>query len=116
MMLDSYLTRLGIDTQMYSPVLGSGMINGRLYMVPQNLGQQVLIYKDAPEEAIYSWWGPIRQSWGGTWVNTVEKKIFFVSDENVMKGFSEMFDACTKDRMQDTAIHIPVISDSTIKD
>ncbi len=147
MMLDYYLTRLGIDTQnVFSGALRSGMIDGRLYMVPRNLGQQVLIYnKDALREAsiqmpeggeavsweefkniaqqvtkeengqytqvgvdLFTWWGPIWQAfaegWGGTWVNTVEKKVSFVSDENVMKGFSEMFDACTKGWMRDTAI------------
>ena len=49
MMLDYYRDRLGIDTQnIFSGALTSGMIDGRLYMVPRNIGQQVLIYnKDA---------------------------------------------------------------------
>ena len=136
MMLDYYRDRLGIDTQnIFSGALTSGMIDGRLYMVPRNIGQQILIYnKDALREAnveipsggtaiaweefkdicrrltldengTYTqvgasfkiWWAPVWQAfaegYGGTWIDTVQKKVSFVSDENVMKGINEIVDA-----------------------
>lgn len=139
MMLDYYRDRLGIDTQnIFSARLASGMIDGRLYMVPRNIGQQILIYnKDALREAnveipsggtaiaweefkdiartpdagrkrhLYTgsasfkiWWAPVWQAfaegYGGTWIDTVQKKVSFVSDENVMKGINEIVDACNE--------------------
>lgn len=139
MMLDYYLEKLAIDkTNVFSGALASGLIDGRLYMVPRNLGQQVLIYnKDALKEAgaeipegdeAMTWdrfkdvcrqvtlqengtytqvgaalrlqWQPIwmafAEGWGGTWASTTEKKVSFVSDENVMKGINEMFEACAE--------------------
>jgi len=139
MMLDYYLEKLHIDrTNVYTGALSSGLIDGRLYMVPRNLGQQVLIYnQSALKEANISipqgdtamtwdqfkdvcrqvspqengkytqvgagfklWWSPVwmafAEGWGGTWANTTEKKVSFVSDENVMKGINEMFDACAE--------------------
>mgnify|MGYP002526596886 FL=1 len=139
MMLDYYRDRLGIDTQnIFSGALTSGMIDGRLYMVPRNIGQQVLIYnKDAlraanieipsdgtaisweefkdicrrltlDENGTYTqvgasfkiWWSPVWQAfaegYGGTWIDTVQKKVSFVSDENVMKGINEIVDACNE--------------------
>ena len=122
------------------------MIDGRLYMVPRNLGQQVLIYnKDALTQAnieipsggtamtwdefkdicrrvtlsendTYTqvgagfklWWSPVWQAfaegWGGQWVNTIEKRVTFVSDPNVMAGINEMFDACNEGWMKDDVI------------
>ena len=45
MPLDSYLKPLNIDVgDVYSGVLDVGKIRGRLYMVPRNVGGQVLIY------------------------------------------------------------------------
>lgn len=53
MMLDYYMDKLGIDrNNIYSGALRGGMIDGRLYLVPRNLGQQTLIYnKDAVKSA-----------------------------------------------------------------
>ncbi len=53
MMLDYYRDRLGIDIDnVFSGALMSGMIDGRLYMVPRNIGQQILIYNsDALRQA-----------------------------------------------------------------
>lgn len=139
MMLDYYLERLDIDkTNIYSGALAGGLIDGRLYMVPRNLGQQTLIYnQDALTQAgiefpdggtamtwdefknvcrqltlqendeytqvgagFKLWWSPIwmafAEGWGGTWASTTEKKVSFVSDENVMKGINEMFEACAE--------------------
>ena len=139
MMLDYYLEKLNIDkTNVYTGALAAGLIDGRLYMVPRNLGQQVLIYnRDALKEASIEipqgdtamtwdefkdvcrkvtlqengaytqvgagfklWWSPVwmafAEGWGGTWASTTEKKVSFVSDENVMKGIEEMFEACAE--------------------
>lgn len=140
MMLDYYLERLDIDkTNIYSGALAGGLIDGRLYMVPRNLGQQTLIYNvDAVKAAgielpsgsqAMTWeyfgnicrqltlqddagdytqvgaslritWSPVwmafAEGWGGTWVNTSEKKVSFVSDEKVMQGINAMFDACAE--------------------
>lgn len=44
-MLDYYMEKLGVDrSNIYNGAMSSGMIDGRLYMVPRNFGQQVLIY------------------------------------------------------------------------
>ena len=53
LMLDYYMDKLEIDrSNIFSGALNSGLIDGRMYMVPRNLGQQVLIYnKDAVREA-----------------------------------------------------------------
>ena len=147
LMLDYYMDKLNIDRQnIYSGALVGGMIDGRLYMVPRNLGQQVLIYnKDALTQAnieipsggtamtwdefkdicrrvtlsendTYTqvgagfklWWSPVWQAfaegWGGQWVNTIEKRVTFVSDPNVMAGINEMFDACNEGWMKDDVI------------
>lgn len=139
MMLDYYLEKLDIDkTNVYNGALAGGLIDGRLYMVPRNLGQQVLVYnKDALKQASIEipqgetamtwdefkevcrqvtlqendeytqvgagfklWWSPVwmafAEGWGGTWASTSEKKVSFVSDENVMKGIDEMFEACAE--------------------
>lgn len=147
MMLDYYMDSLKIDRQnIYTGALAGGMIDGRLYMVPRNLGQQVLVYnKDALRQAnieiptgetamtwdefkdicrrltleendTYTqvgagfklWWSPVWQAfaegWGGEWCNTVEKKVSFVSDKNVMAGLNEMFEACNEGWMKDDVI------------
>ena len=53
MMLDYYLEKLDIDrSNVYNGALAGGLIDGRLYMVPRNLGQQTLFYNtDAIEQA-----------------------------------------------------------------
>lgn len=137
MMLDYYVDKLGIDiSNVFSGALDPGRIDGRLYMVPRNFGQQILIYnKDALKQAnieipsggeaiaweefksicrqltleengAYTqvganfnlWWAPVWQAfaegWGGKWVDTINKKVSFTSDQNVMKGLNEMFSAC----------------------
>jgi len=147
LMLDYYMDKLGIDRQnIYNGAIAGGLIDGRLYMVPRNLGQQVLVYnKDAlrqanieiptgeeamswdqfkdicrrltlEENGAYTqvgagfklWWSPVWQAfaegWGGTWVDTVEKKVSFVSDKNVMAGFNEMFEACNEGWLKDDVI------------
>ena len=42
-------------------------------------------------------WGPnlipFLEGWGGKWFDSVNKKVSFVSDENVLKGFSELINA-----------------------
>lgn len=54
------------------------------------------------------WWSPVWQAfaegWGGEWCNTVEKKVSFVSDKNVMAGLNEMFEACNEGWMKDDVI------------
>ena len=139
LMLDYYLEKLNIDvSNIYNGAFQSGMIDGRLYMAPRNLGQVVLFYnQDALTEAGISlpsgkeamswedfkticrqltitengktvqvgpsfrlWWTIIWQAfaegWGGQWCDSVNKKITFVSDEKVMQGLNEMFDAVTE--------------------
>lgn len=136
MMLDYYKDRLKIDSEnVFSGALSSGMIDGRLYMVPRNIGQQILIYnKDAVKQAniempaggtaltwedfkgvcrqltleengAYTqvgalfkiWWSPVWQSFaegfGGKWIDTIKKEVYFVSDEKVMQGINELVDA-----------------------
>ena len=147
MMLDYYKERLGIDIQnVFSGALTSGMIDGRLYMVPRNIGQQILIYnKDALKQANIEipsggdafswdefkdickrltleengqytqvgasfkiWWAPVWQAfaegYGGQWIDTVNKKVSFVSDENVMKGINEIVEACNEGWMKGDVI------------
>ncbi len=147
MMLDYYKERLGIDIQnVFSGALASGMIDGRLYMVPRNIGQQILIYNnDALREASITipsgenamswdqfkencrkltleengtytqvgasfkiWWSPVWQAfaegYGGQWIDTVNKKVNFVSDENVMKGINEIVEACNEGWMKGDVI------------
>ncbi len=143
MMLDYYRDRLGIEIDnVFSGALMSGMIDGRLYMVPRNIGQQVLIYNsDALRQANISipsgtgavkwedfkdicrqltleengtytqvgasfkvWWAPVWQAfaegWGGTWVDTTNKKVSFVSDDKVMNGINELVNALTEGWMK----------------
>ena len=139
LMLDYYLEKLDIDvSNVYNGAYQSGVIDGRLYMVPRNMGQMVLLYnQDAVIQAGLSlpsgteamswedfkticrqltlsengetvqvgasfriWWTCVWQAfaegWGGKWCDAVNKQVTFVSDEKVMQGLTEMFDAITE--------------------